>query len=426
MVIPYDPTNQFASIMPGDQPDYMRQTGILGQVQQQGQPLWQKGLGILGASLQDTGAALDGRPGGNLNNFNRNSMLMDSQQRRQMTIKKVQDAYARGDMNAVRAAAMEDPEFGASLLGLLKQDAPKFHEVGGALYELPSGPGGKPTRVVDAPVKPAEAPKSRTVRRGGLEVTEEWNPADGTWKEIGRGAAWKPETGGESSKPPPGYRWGPDNNLQAIPGGPADSTGKNSKATDTQRVTALYADRAREAENILSGEGGVEGQGTSLGEKALSSIPGVGNYLVSDDFQKYDQARRNFVNAVLRKESGAVISPEEFGNAEKQYFPQPGDTAQVLAQKRANRETAIEGLHRAAGTAMNPQGEPARSAAAPSSAPATEQPAQTPRPSPLKPQRAVDKLPRKAQAGAPTVGAVVKGYRFKGGNPASPSSWEKV
>jgi len=37
----------------------------------------------------------------------------------------------------------------------------------------------------------------------------------------------------------------------------------------------------------------------------------------------FEQAKKNFVNAVLRLESGAVISPSEFTNADKQYFPQP-------------------------------------------------------------------------------------------------------
>jgi len=38
---------------------------------------------------------------------------------------------------------------------------------------------------------------------------------------------------------------------------------------------------------------------------------------------------------VLRKESGAAIAASEFDNAEKQYFPQPGDSDQVISQKRA-------------------------------------------------------------------------------------------
>lgn len=39
-----------------------------------------------------------------------------------------------------------------------------------------------------------------------------------------------------------------------------------------------------------------------------------------------------------------MISPEEFANAEQQYFPQPGDWPEVIAQKRKNRENAIAGF----------------------------------------------------------------------------------
>ena len=70
-------------------------------------------------------------------------------------------------------------------------------------------------------------------------------------------------------------------------------------------------------------------------------------------FQQQVQAERNFINAQLRRESGAAISPSEFSNAEQQYFPQPGDTPEVLAQKKANRELAQANLIREAGSAYD-------------------------------------------------------------------------
>lgn len=93
----------------------------------------------------------------------------------------------------------------------------------------------------------------------------------------------------------------------------------------------------------------LEDQGTSLWNKTAGKIPVVGNYMVSEKSQKYDQAKRDFINAVLRRESGAVISPEEFANAEQQYFPQPGDGPEVVAQKKRNREVTMEGVRVSAG-----------------------------------------------------------------------------
>lgn len=122
--------------------------------------------------------------------------------------------------------------------------------------------------------------------------------------------------------------------------------------TEGQSNAALYADRMRNSEPIIL-DNSVAGQNTF--DKIKAQVPGVGNYLVSEGFQKYDQARRDFINATLRRESGAVISDAEFDNANKQYFPQPGDSDAVLKQKAENRRIAIEGISRAAGPSYKPQ-----------------------------------------------------------------------
>ena len=43
-----------------------------------------------------------------------------------------------------------------------------------------------------------KAPQSRTVNRGGIEVTEEWDSESKTWKEVAKGPRWKPGEGGGS------------------------------------------------------------------------------------------------------------------------------------------------------------------------------------------------------------------------------------
>lgn len=118
--------------------------------------------------------------------------------------------------------------------------------------------------------------------------------------------------------------------------------------TESQGNAALYADRMRASDAIIGNVGEAQ---MDRGQRALSAVPFFGNSLVSSDFQQADQAQRDFINAALRRESGAVISPEEFANAKLQYFPQPGDGPEVLEQKRQNRLTAIQGISRAAGPA---------------------------------------------------------------------------
>jgi hypothetical protein len=87
---------------------------------------------------------------------------------------------------------------------------------------------------------------------------------------------------------------------------------------------------------------------TEFGQSFRSILPG---FTKPDELKSQEQAERNFVNAVLRRESGAAISASEFDSAEEQYFPRPGDTPQVIEQKRQNREQVLNQLRAEAGNA---------------------------------------------------------------------------
>lgn len=161
-------------------------------------------------------------------------------------------------------------------------------------------------------------------------------------------------------------------------------TAAEKAPTEGQSNAANYANRMIASDKVLADPKIVDAQ-MSMKERALNKIPlGLGNFVVSSEFQTADQAQRNFINAVLRRESGAVISDAEFENGRKQYFPAPGDSPAVLAQKAANRKDAIDGIASAAGPALKKletfqgpaspmiggrQGQPA---AAPQSAPAAQ------------------------------------------------------
>lgn len=110
--------------------------------------------------------------------------------------------------------------------------------------------------------------------------------------------------------------------------------------TASQSSANGYADRLNE-NNILI---------TDLGKKFTGVLAGIPlpNILKSGDKQAYETAKTNFVTAVLRRESGAAISPSEFSTAERQYFPQSGDKPNVVAQKERARNTAINNLYREA------------------------------------------------------------------------------
>lgn len=117
------------------------------------------------------------------------------------------------------------------------------------------------------------------------------------------------------------------------------------KMNANQKDAAGFASRMEENETVLNL---VDREGANLRKTLARGLP-LGNYLVGENYQKYEQAQRDFINAQLRRESGAVISPEEFDNANKQYFPQPGDTEAVMDQKRKNRKTALMNMKQSAG-----------------------------------------------------------------------------
>lgn len=77
------------------------------------------------------------------------------------------------------------------------------------------------------------------------------------------------------------------------------------------------------------------------------------NYFQDPETQQQAQAERNFLTAVLRRESGASISPTEFEGGEMQYFPRVGDSPEVLKQKERNRKQVLESLKSEAGPAWD-------------------------------------------------------------------------
>ena len=101
------------------------------------------------------------------------------------------------------------------------------------------------------------------------------------------------------------------------------------------------------ARSVVSGIlGAVPAIGGKLEEKTSSAMNILPTWAggPSPEQQQVEQARRNFITAVLRKESGATISPEEFYSEEKKYFPQLGDSQPVILQKRAARDLAIRAM----------------------------------------------------------------------------------
>lgn len=172
--------------------------------------------------------------------------------------------------------------------------------------------------------------------------------------------------------------------------GYSPKTATDKPLNDSQAKSLLFGSRAREADKVL-GDLALSGTTSSVPGSRAPVIGGVISALQGGSQQSLDQAKRDFMTAVLRRESGASISPSEFDTADKQYFPQIGDSPQVIKQKAANRRLVIDGI-------------------------LSEVPEK---------QRGTLSAPTQSNQG-PKVGAIEDGHRFKGGDPSNPSNWEKV
>jgi hypothetical protein len=113
---------------------------------------------------------------------------------------------------------------------------------------------------------------------------------------------------------------------------------------ESQANAAGFANRLEMANDVLSSTLFKPTIGNQLG----AAIP-YSNAFLSNEQQKVEQAKREFINAQLRRESGAAIGSSEFDNANLQYFPQPGDKPDVLEQKARSRALAIKNMRGAAG-----------------------------------------------------------------------------
>lgn len=220
----------------------------------------------------------------------------------------------------------------------------------------------------------AMTPQFKTIDAGGQVLTGTVDPMSGQF--TGRGAVQKTnspdallnaQTQRQLAAQGVTIQTDASGNLVAVPskaapGAPITASavtdangrpiaGKDGGMNDSQSKALLFGSRMQEADRLL---GDLSEKGAdrpwllkTYGEKTPIIGSAVGdalNVFQGANQQQVEQAQRDFINAVLRRESGAAISPGEFDNARKQYFPQPGDSGAVKEQKAMNRQLATNGM----------------------------------------------------------------------------------
>ena len=163
--------------------------------------------------------------------------------------------------------------------------------------------------------KAAEAPTTRQIKQAdGSEVVVQWNPASKAWEPMPAPA------GGAAVQGPP-------------------------KLTETQSKDVGFYNRGSKIIDRL------EQQDQALTDTWSKVGGSVSNYLKSDAYRQAEQTGREFLAVILRKDTGAAVTPQEMEQYSSIYLPQPADDPETLAQKKASRRTALEGIRMGLGPA---------------------------------------------------------------------------
>ena len=157
--------------------------------------------------------------------------------------------------------------------------------------------------------------------------------------------------------------------LPAIPvAGPSGAPLKGKappKPTEGESNAAGFAQQMENATNVINSL--PAGAQPGMGSGVAASIPLIGEAVKRGvqpaATQQYEQAAQAWIRAKLRKESGAAIGVDEMNQEYRTYFPQIGDSADVIAQKANARAIATEAMKRSAGRSYTPPPETPKPAA---------------------------------------------------------------
>jgi hypothetical protein len=196
--------------------------------------------------------------------------------------------------------------------------------------------------VVDQINKPAAKAETQTINNVLYE-----RQADGSWKPVITGepekTAFQKDFEYARSQ---GFTGTPEEWKRS--GGTTVNVGNDMKLTEAQSKDIGFYSRGRYADQELAG---LDEKLTSFGENVGSRAPLIGNFLKSPEYRQSERAGRDFLAVILRKDTGAAVTPEEFKMYGEIFIPQPGDDVQTLESKRSARARALQALRSGLGTA---------------------------------------------------------------------------
>jgi len=126
---------------------------------------------------------------------------------------------------------------------------------------------------------------------------------------------------------------------------------EGEKPTKDQYQVAGFVTRMDRSQKVMDK---VEADILALDPTIFFAQKEMPEIMKSDLIKSFEQAERSFINATLRRESGAAISEDEYKSARLEYFPQPGDNQDLITRKKEARQGVIDNFTNEAGPAYRP------------------------------------------------------------------------
>ena len=268
-------------------------------------------------------------------------------------------------------------EFAQQLVQLDKSGQKLINAGGGSIYDPNTGEWLKDPNATDKPPTVVELFDEAT----GQPYKATWDASTGKFERVGGNKA---ATNGLT------VTTNPDGTTTVTQGGTKPLTEGQSKDT-------VFSTRAEGALPLIDqyGDALLDPVQHAMGADPTGLVRGR----QSPEFQQAWQAGREFLQAILRKDTGAAITPQETEEYGKVYLPSPGDTPEVLEQKRVSRARAVAAIE----AGLPPQAILAKEKALLESG-----------------------SPQPVGVEVPEPGTEMDGYRFKGGDPSDESNWEPL
>lgn len=132
---------------------------------------------------------------------------------------------------------------------------------------------------------------------------------------------------------------------------------KNKPATESQAKAAIFGRGMLEAEAKLAKVDFDPTEVSSQWGETAQDIPLIGGLvrkMRTDEGVAYTDYKRAWIGAKLRPESGAAIAPHEYESEDRKFFPQPGDTPEIIENKKQQRRSFTDQMVKNAGSALDP------------------------------------------------------------------------